>query len=192
VQDDDDGDRHDERHGVQQRVGDADQVEGLLEQVRDRGFSDVRPVDGSLDFEGVEVTRTGGQHGTGKIAEMLAPVSGFVLRAEGEPVLYIAGDTIWCDDVRAALDAHAPHVVVVNASGAHFTEGDPIVMTAADVVAVARHAPGAHVVAVHLEAINHCLETRDELRARLRQEGLEERVSVPADGADVPLASTGR
>ena len=119
---------------------------------------------------------------------MLAPVSGFVLRAEGEPVLYVAGDTIWCDDVRAALDEHAPDVVVVNASGARFTEGDPIVMTAEDVVAVARHAPGAHVVAVHLEAINHCLETREELRARLREEGLEERVSVPADGADVPAA----
>ena len=65
--------------------------------------------------------------------------------------------------VRAAIDAHAPDVVVVNAGGARFIEGDPIVMTADDVVAVARHARGAHVVAVHLEAINHCLETRAEL-----------------------------
>ena len=155
--------------------------------LRERGFSDVRPVEGSLDFEGVEVTRTGGQHGTGKIAEMLAPVSGFVLRAAGEPVLYIAGDTIWCDDVRAALDAHTPDVVAVNASGAHFTEGDPIVMTAADVVAVARHAPGAHVIAVHLEAINHCLETRADLRQRVHAERLEGRVTVPEDGALVPV-----
>ena len=94
--------------------------------------------------------------------------------------------------MRAALDDQRPDVVVVNAGGARFSVGDPIVMTADDVVAVARHAPAAHVVAVHLEAINHCLETREELRARLREEGLEGRVSVPADGADVPLASTGR
>ena len=82
------------------------------------------------------MTRTGGRHGTGAIAEMLAPVSGFVLRAEGEPTVYVAGDTIWCDEVRDAIDAHAPDVVVVNASGARFNEGDPIVMTVDDVAAV--------------------------------------------------------
>ena len=73
--------------------------------------------------------------------------------------LYIAGDTIWCDEVRArASTTHGPDVIVVNASGARFIEGDPLVMTVDDVAAVARHAPGAHVVAVHLEAINHCPE----------------------------------
>jgi L-ascorbate metabolism protein UlaG (beta-lactamase superfamily) len=161
--------------------------------LRERGFSDVRPVEGTLELGGITVTRTGGRHGTGKIAELLAPVSGFVLRAEGEPTLYVAGDTIWCEEVRAALDEHAPDVVVVNASGARFNEGDPIVMTADDVVAVAEHAPGAHVVAVHLEAINHCLETRADLHARLREAGLAERVSVPADGAEAPSTpGTGR
>jgi len=61
-------------------------------------------------------------------------------------------------------------------------------MTAEDVVAVARHAPWARVVAVHLEAINHCLETRADLHQRLRGEGLADRVTVPDDGAEVPLA----
>ena len=114
---------------------------------------------------------------SGKIAEMLAPVSGFVLRAEGEPTVYVAGDTIWCDAVRAALDEHSPDVVVVNASGARFNEGDPIVMTVEDVATVARHVLPAKVVAVHLEAINHCLEPRSAYA--------DLPVSVPADGADV-------
>jgi L-ascorbate metabolism protein UlaG (beta-lactamase superfamily) len=159
--------------------------------LRERGLADARPVKGSLELDGVTVSRTGAQHGTGEIGEKMAPVSGFVLRAEGEPTVYVAGDTIWCDEVLAAIDEHDPDVIVVNASGARFNEGDPIVMTADDVVATARHARG-HVVAVHLEAINHCLETRAELRARLDAEGLD--VSVPADGADVPSASiaTGR
>jgi hypothetical protein len=63
-------------------------------------------------------------------------------------------------------------------------------MTADDVVALARHAPGTPIVAVHLEAINHCLESREDLRARLRAEGLEDRVSVPADGEVAMLART--
>jgi len=158
--------------------------EGVL---RDRGFADVRPVEDELELGGIAIARTGGRHGTGEIAELLAPVSGFVLRAPGEPTLYVAGDTVWCDEVAAALDAHRPDVVVVNAGGARFTEGDPITMTAEDIAAVAAHAPGAQVVAVHLEAINHCLQTRADLHQRLHVDGLERRVTVPEDGALVPV-----
>ena len=158
--------------------------EGVL---RDRGFTDVRPVEDELELDGIAIARTGGRHGTGEIAELLAPVSGFVLRAPGEPSLYVAGDTVWCDEVEAALDAHRPDVVVVNAGGARFTEGDPITMTAEDIAAVAAHAPGAQVVAVHLEAINHCLQTRADLHQRLHVDGLERRVTVPEDGALVPV-----
>jgi L-ascorbate metabolism protein UlaG (beta-lactamase superfamily) len=148
-----------------------------VETLRERGFTDLRPVEATLALDGIVIARTEGQHGTGEIAEMLAPVSGFVLRADGEPTVYIAGDTIWCHEVRAALDEHAPDVVVVNASGARFVEGDPIVMTAEDVAAVAEHAPDAQIVAVHLEAINHCLEPRSALS--------DLPVTVPADGAEL-------
>jgi L-ascorbate metabolism protein UlaG (beta-lactamase superfamily) len=155
--------------------------------LRGHGFADVRPVDDALEWDGIRITRTAGRHGTGEIAEALAPVSGFVLEAPDEPVLYVAGDTIWCDEVAAALDSHRPDVAVVNASGARFLEGDPIVMTTDDVVTVARHAPDARVVAVHLEAINHCLQTRADLHQRLHEEGLTDRVTVPEDGAEVPV-----
>jgi L-ascorbate metabolism protein UlaG (beta-lactamase superfamily) len=157
------------------------------ERLRGDGFADVRPVVGELSLGELRIARTGGRHGTGEIAEAMAPVSGYVLRAPGEPVLYIAGDTIFGDDVRDALARHAPDVIVVNASAARFLEGDPIVMDADDVVAVAREAPGAHVVAVHLEAIAHATETRADLRARLQAEGLTDRVAVPEDGSEVPL-----
>ena len=146
------------------------------------GFSDVRSVDGSLDWEGIEFHRTGGRHGTGEIGARMAPVSGFVLRAPGEPALYVAGDTIWCPEVEAALEEHHPDAVVVNAGAARFNEGDPITMTAGDVAEVVRHAGGATVVAVHMEAINHCLLGREELRSSLVELGASEVVSIPEDG----------
>jgi L-ascorbate metabolism protein UlaG (beta-lactamase superfamily) len=117
-----------------------------------------RPVETRLDWDGVSVTRTAGHHGTGEIGEQLAPVSGFVL---GD--LYLAGDTIWCEEVEDVIAAHRPRVAVVHGSGARFLEGDPIVMTVADVREVVARVPT--VVVVHLEAINHCLETRAEVRA---------------------------
>jgi L-ascorbate metabolism protein UlaG (beta-lactamase superfamily) len=150
--------------------------------LRERGLADVRPVVGGIDLCGIGVARTGARHGTGEIGEAMGPVSGFVLRAPGEPVLYVAGDTIWCDEVEAALAEHAPDVVVVNAGAARFLEGDPIIMDAAGVVETARAAPRATVVAVHLEALNHCLLSRAELRAAVDEAGVGERVVIPGDG----------
>jgi len=149
---------------------------GDTETLRGHGFTDLRPVVDAVDWDGVPIARTDGVHGP------LGPSPGFVVGS-----VYIAGDTIWCDEVRAALDAHRPRVIVVNAGGARFLEGGPLVMTVDDVVAVARHAPEADVVAVHLEAINHCLETRTDLRRRLHDEGLGGRVTVPDDGAEIPM-----
>jgi hypothetical protein len=38
------------------------------------------------------------------------------------------------------------------------------------------------VVAVHLEALNHCLLSRAELRAAVDEAGVGERVVIPGDG----------
>jgi L-ascorbate metabolism protein UlaG (beta-lactamase superfamily) len=153
-----------------------------LAELSHRGFERIQAVLGETVYDAVRLTRTAGRHGSGAIADALAPVSGFVLRAAGEPVTYLAGDTVWCDEVAAALDRHRPEVVVVNAGGARFLEGDPITMTGTDVAHVARAAPQATIVAVHLEAINHCVEERAQLRATLEAEGVAGRVRIPADG----------
>jgi L-ascorbate metabolism protein UlaG (beta-lactamase superfamily) len=135
--------------------------------LRERGFTRV-----ATEHERWSMTR--GRHGTGRIGKAMGPVSGWVVDG-----VYIAGDTIWCDEVAAALVRHAPRAVVVNAGGARFNEGDPIVMTVEDVRRV-RDATDAAVVVVHLEAMNHCLEPR---RAYRQIEG----VLVPDDGETMAL-----
>ncbi len=152
------------------------------------GIPDVRPVPmgGAVEWQGLRITRTGGRHGREEAAvQGLGPVSGYVVAAEGEPTVYVAGDTVWCPEVAQALADHRPDVVVVNAGGARFLHGGTITMETGDVVAVCGAAPGARVVAVHMEAINHCLETRAELIAGVAAAGLADRVSVPADGETV-------
>jgi L-ascorbate metabolism protein UlaG (beta-lactamase superfamily) len=152
------------------------------DKIRAAGFRQVTPVHYELEWKGLRLTRTGGQHGTGEIGRRMAPVSGFVVRDGSSPVLYVAGDTIWCPEVEEALGVHSPDVVVVNAGAARFLEGGPITMTTEDVVRVCRALPDARVVAVHMEAINHCLLPRDALEDELRKESLATRVKIPADG----------
>ncbi|MDA0174673.1 MBL fold metallo-hydrolase [Solirubrobacter taibaiensis] len=154
-----------------------------VERLHADGFTDARAVYADAKLGELLIARTDGRHGTGEIGEAMGAVSGFVLHSPGEPSVYIAGDTILCDEVRAAVAEHEPAVVVVNASGARFNAGDPIVMTNDDVVTLAREFPDALIVAVHLDAVAHATETRADLRARLVSEGLVERVLVPEDGA---------
>jgi L-ascorbate metabolism protein UlaG (beta-lactamase superfamily) len=154
--------------------------------LRERGFTDVRPVDEAAPFgAGLLISRTAARHGSGELGDRMAPASGFVVAADAEPTLYVAGDTIWCDEVAAALGAHQPDVTVVNAGAAQFLEGGPITMDAADVIDLAQGVPSTQVVAVHMEAINHCLLTRDELRRHLRRMGLAAWVLVPEDGEEM-------
>jgi len=150
--------------------------------LRERGFTAVTPVAEQARHGTALLARTGGRHGTGELAERLGPVSGFMIGAAGEPTLYIAGDTIWHEEVAAALDRFKPRAAVVNAGGARFLEGDPVTMTAQDVAAVARHAPDTVVVAVHLGAVNHCVEGRLETRTQVDAAGVGSRVRIPDDG----------
>jgi len=159
-------------------IGQPDDVDRLTAH----GFTTLLPVDDTRVWEGITITRTPAQHGTGEIAVAMAPVSGFVLSAPDEPTLYLAGDTIWYEEVGRAIAAYRPDVIVVNGSGARFTVGDPITMTAEDIAEVQRAAPLATIVVDHLEAINHCLETRDAIAERLTALDARDRVLLPQDG----------
>ena len=152
-----------------------------VDAITERGFTDVRPVGSAMAVEGVGLTRTGGRHGHGPVADELGPVSGFVFAADDEPTVFVAGDTVWCDALADALEAHEPDAVVVNAGGARFVGSEPITMTAEDVRRVRAAVPDATIVCVHIEAINHCMLGREALRSAVPD------VTVPEDGETVSL-----
>ena len=143
------------------------------EALRSLGL-DARPVEEAVAWDGLSLTRTPARHGRGRIAELLAPVSGFVLDD-----LYLAGDTVWYEEVEETIERHRPRVAVVNAGGAEFLEGGLIVMGPDDVREVAARVPT--VVAVHMEALNHCFLERAALAAAVPG------VLIPRDGETLEL-----
>lgn len=158
-----------------------------LDKFTGEGFNNVITIQERERWHGMNVTRTGGQHGTGEIGARMGPVSGFVFNAPGAPTLYIAGDTVWCPEFEAALRDHQPDVIVLNAGAAQFLTGDPITMTAEDVIRVAEAVPDARIVTVHMDTINHCLLTRSMLAEAVSRAGLNARVLIPADGETIEL-----
>ncbi|WP_442591830.1 MBL fold metallo-hydrolase [Pedobacter sp. AW31-3R] len=150
-------------------------------QIEKNGFSNFFPVDKKLNWQGIEIFRTDGRHGTGEIGDRMGLVSGFVI-TENDKKLYLAGDTIWCEQVQESIATYQPDYIVVNGGGAGFVTGDPIVMDMADVIEVCRYAPKSRVFVVHLESVNHSKESRQTIKIQLSAEGLSDYCYVPEDG----------
>jgi L-ascorbate metabolism protein UlaG (beta-lactamase superfamily) len=157
------------------------------EKLRGQGFEQLRAIETATTWETIRITRCGGEHGRGEVGRRMAPVSGFVLEAPGWPTLYIAGDTVWCPEVARVIEAHRPAAIVVNAGAAQFLEGGPITMDAEDVLKTRDAAPAATIVAVHMEAINHCVLTRADLERAVGASRSRPRVVIPKDGETVEV-----
>lgn len=129
----------------------------------------------------LRISRTGGHHGYGAIGQLMGTVSGFVLN-DGKQKLYIAGDTVWCEEVGAVLDQYEPDVTVLFAGEARFIGSGAITMGLNDIIQVLGRAPQTKIVIAHMEAWNHCGLTRESLQRDLALEGFTDRVFIPADG----------
>ncbi|MDH5832829.1 MBL fold metallo-hydrolase [Luteimonas kalidii] len=163
------------------------QDEADARSVRADGFTDVRVFDDTV-FRGTRLYRTGGQHGTDThiqaAGEALGKVSGVVFQRDGYKSVYVAGDTTWHPEVEAAIARHRPDVIVLNAGDARIAGLDgSIIMGRDDLARARRAAPDAAIVAVHLEAVNHATQSRDDLHRYIRSQGLDATWTlVPEDG----------
>lgn len=153
---------------------------GDAERLKQQGFKEIIPLSEHMEWKGIGITRTGGQHGTGEIGKRMGQVSGYVI-AHKKQSLYIAGDTIWCDEVKKVIEVMNPDHIIVNGGGARFLQGDAITMTGKDVLAVSRYTKNK-ISIVHLETVNHCLEKRKDFRELVVQNRLEKQVWIPDDG----------
>jgi L-ascorbate metabolism protein UlaG (beta-lactamase superfamily) len=158
-----------------------------LDAITTGGFTNVTAIEDTLEWQQLSLRRTGGHHGTGEIEKLMGVVSGFVLRHADAPTVYLAGDTIWCEEVADALAQHGPEITILNTGGAQFNTGDPITMTVVDVAQVSAALPATRIIADHMDTINHCHETREKLAGALEREGLRDRVLIPGDGERLSL-----
>ncbi|MGX5832571.1 MBL fold metallo-hydrolase [Aeromonas piscicola] len=150
------------------------------------GFTDVRLLSEQAEFAGILLQQTEGQHGSDQVmavlAERLGEVCGVVFSHPQEKTLYLAGDTVWNEMVAQSLRQHGPEVIILNCGDAQVPGLGSIIMGKEDVRAVYQAAPQATLIASHMEAVNHAVLSRKELRDYLAEYGMADRVRVPEDG----------
>ena len=155
------------------------------------GFGDVRLLKFSgIEFQGVRLYKTGCHHGlpgtVEKLYEMLdmrGEACGVEFRHSAEKqTLYLAGDTIWCDYVEAAIGEFHPDVIVVNAAQASTAQSGRIIMGLEDIREVLKAAPESVLIASHMDNVGHETLWRKDIREFVIRENLSSRLLVPEDG----------
>ena len=137
------------------------------------GFTNVEAIEKSKTIGNLTIHRTTGHHGFGQIGQMMGPVSGYVLMAEGLPTIYIMGDCKWEPCILETVDK---------------TDGC-IIPDEQEVMAMLDTLPAQiKLIAVHMDAIDHCQTTREILRNEARHHGVDmNRLIMPGDGESITL-----
>lgn len=163
------------------------------EIVRNEGFKDVRILSDKSKFKNIQIQKIHAQHGSDEayanpqLAERLGEVSGYFFNEAGQKSVYFVGDAIWTDSFEAVLKSLKPDVIVLNTGFAQVDGFGAIIMGKEDVLKVHKVLPNATIVAIHMEAINHCVLSRKELADYVKSNGISNKVIIAADGERIKL-----
>ncbi|MBR1620396.1 MBL fold metallo-hydrolase [bacterium] len=143
--------------------------------IKNFGFSDVRLISESgTDFEGITLYKTQCQHGRREVVKPMCEqigmpydAMGIVFKSGAEKILYVAGDTIWCNEVRSAIDKFNPEIIVINACGATVLvgEGERLIMDIEDTKAISNYAKNSTIIVSHMDTVSHLTVTREDIKS---------------------------
>ncbi|MCD0477756.1 MBL fold metallo-hydrolase [Chryseobacterium sp. LC2016-29] len=155
------------------------------------GFINATVVEGQKVWNGITINRVEGKHGSGKVLEMMGKTSGFVLQAKNQPTVYIVGDTIWNEDIKKDIEKFKPDYIIVNSGGALMKDfsDTPIIMNEVQTMALIAASGKAKVIAVHMDALDHCFTTRAILKKKASDLKIgKDKLIIPEDGEKLILS----
>lgn len=157
------------------------------EKIRQMGFENASAFESELlTIDRVTTHKTKAIHGDSEeVVKKMGEVCGYVFETPGEKRLYLAADTIYCQEVEQTIRQYQPEIIILNCCEATTPIGR-LIMNLSDVEKVCQAAPGAIVIASHLNSVNHALLTRKDIIEFASEKGLST-IRVPEDGECIVL-----
>lgn len=160
-----------------------------LEIIKSYGFKNLEVMtQQGIDYKNIKLYKTDCQHGKREIIKPLCEsigmpydAMGVVFKSNNEKTLYVAGDTIWCDEVSEAINKFEPEIIVVNACAATVINGERLIMNIDDVRQVIKKAPKSTIIASHMDTVSHLTVTRKDLEEFREKESVKN-LLIPDDG----------
>lgn len=181
----------------------TDTAASFKSRLQEKGFTNVHETGSAqadhITLDGISIHQVFARHGKGKVGDAMGDVNGLIFEADGEPTIYWAGDTILDEagEVEAVLKRFKPDVVIAHTGGPVIEAISPeiLLMDAAQAVTffgyAVRENADVQIIAIHMDALDHCFSTRLDLVAALgdQADDLKNRVTIPEDGRVVTLTN---
>lgn len=158
-------------------------------KLKEKGFTNTSVIDSSANWQGISFRRFLSSHYPGDNGEPPFGISSSWYLQSGTSAVFITGDAILDDRLKASLTATRPPIVIANTGECHFTRENPVLapgitmtMTTGELKAITQLLPATTVIAVHMDAINHCSLSKADLRRYVATEKLQKRIRVPNEG----------
>lgn len=126
------------------------------------------------------------KHTTGWLTPFMEHGVGYFIQQDNEPSLYLMGDTILTDEIREFIQLKQPNYIVAPTGMAKLDIGAPLLLNEKEIIELASLSDGT-IIANHMDALDHCRISRQDLKAILRTQGLENRFIIPDDGETVAM-----
>lgn len=154
--------------------------------LKKRGLNVIQSIEywKTQDFLGGKITGIPAIHGYGFVVKAMGNVMGFYVELPNEKSVYLSSDTVYTDHVEKVLTQLKPEIAVLACGSAQLDFGQPLLMHMNDILKFVKTAP-KFVFANHLEALNHCPTTRTDLRKKLIEMALLDKVFIPNDGESI-------
>ncbi len=159
-------------------------------KLKNDNFVDIRVIKETISWDKISVRRTNGKHGSGEILKKMGEISGFIFQASGEPIVYWLGDTILCDEVEDNIKIYKPTIIISHSGGAKIPGFDknPILMDEKQTIKLAKKYPNITIIAIHLEALDHCHVSRKMLQELSKKEEISsKKLLIPKDGEIIKI-----
>ena len=160
--------------------------------LKTQGFSDVRIVENNTSFNGINIIKTEGKHGTDEVISHFGGdfgvCMGFILKAPGEKTVYFTGDTVWTKNFEISVEKNKPDYIIMNA-GYPLYEGlnGSSTMGEDDVKKCCEMFKEPKIIVTHLDCLAHCCSTSKTVKKIVKENNLQDRVIIPKDGEIVHL-----
>lgn len=139
-------------------------------------------------YNNITLYKTKTQHGKREIIKPLCEsigmpydAMGVIFKANTEKTLYLAGDTIWCNEVDEAITKYTPEIIIINACAATVLNGERLIMNTDDILEVIKKSPKSTIIASHMDTVSHLTVTRKDLQD-FKTKNTIDKLLIPNDG----------
>ena len=154
------------------------------------GFINATVLEDEKVWNDIKITRVDGQHGTGEVLKQMGKTSGFVLQAKNQPTVYLVGDTVLTENILTVIKKFNPDYIIVNSGGAMLRSfgNIPIILDEDQTMALIGASGKAKIIAVHMDALDHCFTTRTILKNKAEVLQItDDKLIIPEDGEIIKL-----